>query len=172
MYTGKCLRGKFQIEIRDSNTDSGIVERAISGGVIPAFCYQFLSIILVLFSSFSVNAAEHLFSGTWELVSGEYIDDKGSLVSYEELDLRSLKVITKTHFSFVTMSGNTFWSSGAGTFEHTNNEYVESPLYTSFNSPVGKKYIFKYRIEGEKWFSSRWENDKRVEYEVWQRISH
>jgi hypothetical protein len=132
---------------------------------------KFVSFILVVFLSFSVSANENQFSGTWKLISGEYIDHKGNLNSYKALNLRSLKVITTTHFSFVTMSGDKFWSSGAGTFTYSNSEYIESPLYTSFNSPVGKKYIFKYTFDDDKWFSSRFENGKRVEYEVWQRVS-
>lgn len=132
---------------------------------------QVFKIILIFLLSFSVNAKENLFSGTWKLISGEYIDHKGNLVSYEKLNLHSLKVISKTHFSFITMSGNKFWSSGSGTFTYTNGEYIESPLYTSYNSPKGKKYVFKYRLDGETWFNSRWENEKRVEYEVWQRVS-
>jgi hypothetical protein len=127
-------------------------------------------ILFVFLFSFSVYANKNLFSGSWELVSGEYINHEGNLVLYKDLNLRSMKVITGSHFSFVTMSGDKFWSSGAGTFKFTNNEYIESPLYTSFNSPKGKKYVFKYRIEGDKWFSSRWESEKRVEYEVWHRI--
>jgi hypothetical protein len=126
--------------------------------------------ILIIFLSFSVNAKENSFSGTWNLISGEYIDNKGTLISYAELNLRSLKVITNTHFSFVTMSGDKFWSSGAGTFKYTNSEYIELPLYTSFNSPKGKEYVFKYKFDGDKWYSSRWENDKRVEYEIWHRV--
>ncbi|TYK64195.1 hypothetical protein [Colwellia echini] len=126
--------------------------------------------ILLLFLPLSVIAKDNIFSGTWKLISGEYINHKGRLVSYEELNLHSLKVITNTHFSFVTMSGDKFWSSGSGTFEYTNSEYIESPLYTSFNSPEGKKYVFKYKMEAEIWISSRWENDKRLEYEVWQRV--
>lgn len=134
---------------------------------------KIFNVILILLCSFSVNvnANENLFSGTWKLVSGEYINYEGKLVSYEELNLRSIKVISDTHFSFVTMSGDKFWSSGAGTFSFTNSEYIESPLYTSFNSPDGKTYTFKYKKEGDKWFTSRWENEKRVEYEVWQRVS-
>jgi len=128
-------------------------------------------IVLIFLLSFSVNANENLFSGTWELISGEYIDHEGNLVGYDKLNLRSLKVISETHFSFVTMSGNKFWSSGSGTYKYTNGEYIESPLYTSYNSPKGIKYVFKYRLDGETWFSSRWENEKRVEYEVWQRVS-
>lgn len=131
---------------------------------------QVFNIILIFILSFSVSAKENLFSGTWKLISGEYIDHEGNLVRYEKLNLHSIKVISETHFSFVTMSGDKFWSSGSGTFNYTNSEYIESPLYTSYNSPKGKQYVFKYKIDGETWFSSRWENEKRVEYEVWQRI--
>ena len=129
-------------------------------------------IFLIFLLSFSANAKENIFSGTWELVSGEYIDHESNLVSYEKLKLHSLKVISETHFSFITMSGNKFWASGSGTFKYTNGEYIESPLYTSYDSPKGKQYVFKYRLDGETWFSSRWENEKRVEYEVWQRVSN
>ena len=132
---------------------------------------KILSLILVLLLSFSVNANESLFSGTWELISGEYIDNEGSLKDYGELNLRSLKVITQTHFSFVTMSGDKFWSSGAGTFTYTSSEYIEAPLFTSFNSPKGTKYVFKYKFDGDKWFSSRWEDGKRIEYEVWKKVA-
>ncbi len=132
---------------------------------------QISKIILLFLFSFSLHANENVFSGTWQLISGEYIDQKGNLVSYEKLNLRSLKVISKTHFSFVTMSGDKFWSSGSGTFKYTNDEYIESPLYTSFNSPKGKQYVFKYKLDGKTWFSSRWDNEQRVEYEVWKRVS-
>lgn len=128
-------------------------------------------IVLFFIISFSVNAKENLFTGTWKLISGEYINHEGNLISYKTLNLNSLKVISQTHFSFVTMSGDKFWSSGSGTFEYTNDEYVESPIYTSYNAPKGKQYVFKYKLDGETWFSSRWENEKRVEYEVWQRYS-
>ena len=100
-------------------------------------------ILLVFLFSFPVSANKNLFSGSWELVSGEYINHEGNLVLYKDLNLRSMKVITGSHFSFVTMSGDKFWSSGAGTFTFTKSEYIESPLYTSFNSPKGKKYVFK-----------------------------
>lgn len=133
---------------------------------------QVFKFLLIFLLSFSANAEENIFSGTWELVSGEYIDHESNLVSYEKLKLRSLKVISETHFSFITMSGDKFWASGSGTFKYTNGEYIESPLYTSYDSPKGKQYVFKYRLDGETWFSSRWENEKRVEYEVWQRLSN
>ena len=131
---------------------------------------KIFSLILVLLLSFSLNANENLFYGTWELISGEYTDNEGNSKDYGELNLRSLKVITQTHFSFVTMSGDKFWSSGAGSFTYTNSEYIESPLYTSFNAPEGTKYVFKFRFDGDKWFSSRWEDGKRVEYEVWKKV--
>lgn len=133
---------------------------------------QIFKIILVCCLSFAVNAKENLFSGTWELISGEYINHEGKLVNYEKLNLHSLKVISETHFSFVTMSGDKFWSSGSGTYTYNSVEYIETPLYTSYNFPKGKQYVFKYKLEGETWFSSRWENEKRVEYEVWKRVRY
>lgn len=130
------------------------------------------NVFLFFLVACSVHANDNLFAGSWELVSGEYINHEGNLVLYKDLNLHSIKVISGSHFSFVTMSGDKFWSSGAGTFKSTNSEYIESPLYTSFRSPKGKKYVFKYRIDGDTWFSSRWENEKRVEHEVWRRINN
>ncbi len=132
--------------------------------------YHVLKVVLLFLLSWSVNADEPPFSGTWKLISGEYIDYEGNLVNYESLHLQSLKVINDTHFSFVTMSGDKFWSAGSGTFTYTSNEYVESPVYTSYESPKGKQYKFTYKFAGNKWFSARWEDGTRVEHEVWQRV--
>ncbi len=132
---------------------------------------RFLKISLFVLLSFSANAEDHQFSGTWELVSGEYVDHEGKLVRYEDLNLHSLKVLTESHFSFVTMSGDKFWSSGVGRFEVTKTQYTESPIHTSFNSPKGKQYVFTYKKQGDTWLNSRWEDGKRVEHEVWRKIS-
>ena len=134
--------------------------------------YKILNIVIIFLLSFACHASENVFTGTWQLISGEYIDHNDKLIEYDTLNLHSIKVISETHFSFVKMSGDKFWSAGSGTYHYTKKEYTESPVYTSYNAPKGKKYIFKYTKQGDKWFSSRWENNKRVEYEIWQRISH
>ncbi|MFC3094041.1 hypothetical protein DRW07_11210 [Alteromonas sediminis] len=126
----------------------------------------FLPVIFLLVSA-SLHA--HPFVGTWELVSGEYIDQDGKRVQYSDLNFKSLKVITEQHFSFVTMAGEAFWSAGAGQYWFTDDQYIELPSYNSFSSPKGKKYVFTYKINGDEWHNERWENGVRVEFEVWRR---
>lgn len=110
------------------------------------------------------------FEGVWILVKGEYINHNNKLVDYSELNLKSQKIIHGNHFSFVTMTGDKFWSSGAGLFEFDDNEYRETPTLNSFSSPKDKQYVFQYKIVDNKWYNSRYENGKRVEFEVWQRL--
>ncbi|GMG87679.1 hypothetical protein [Biformimicrobium ophioploci] len=129
-------------------------------------CFRIFCLLAAVVSAPSYGNA---FAGTWELVSGEYLDHKGKLTQYSDLDLKSIKIIAGDHFSFVTMSGDKFWSSGAGSFRYTDQEYVERPVYTSFSSPEGQEYVFLYEIEGDTWRNARWEDGVRVEYEIWQR---
>jgi hypothetical protein len=130
----------------------------------------FLFLLLLFGFNYPACAFEKKFSGTWQLMSGEYLNSEEKLVQYKELDISSIKVISATHFSFVSMSGSKFWSSGVGEYRFTENEYIESPIHTSYGVTSGKEYIFSYKIEQNIWINSRWENGKRVEYEVWKRL--
>ena len=127
-------------------------------------------LVLTYFLTFSSIAVENKFSGTWQLSSGEYVNHEGKLIQYETLNLNSIKVISPTHFSFVSMSGSKFWSSGVGTYRFTETEYIESPIHTSYGVTSGKEYAFKYKISNDTWHNSRWENGKRVEFEVWKKL--
>ena len=118
----------------------------------------------------SINSFANEFSGTWQLISGEYKDHEGKIIQYEKLQMKSIKVISDTHFSFISMSGDKFWSSGAGNYRFTENEYIEMPIFTSYGASQGKEYIFTYKIENNLWHNSRWEQEERVEYEVWQKL--
>ena len=109
--------------------------------------------------------------GVWELVEGEYINHEGKLIQYKDLGLKSTKIISGKHFSFVTMSGEKFWSSGSGTFRTDAKQYIENPIYNSFSSPKGKEYVFRYQVENNIWLNSRWENGVRVEFETWRRVN-
>lgn len=128
----------------------------------------FITIVSVLFLILPPVSAS-IFEGTWELQSGEYINHKKELVSYSDLKLKSIKIISGSHFSFVTMADEKFWSAGAGQFEFTEKDYIEYPTYNSFKSPKGAAYLFEYKMEGDLWKTSRWENGVRVEHEVWRR---
>lgn len=80
-----------------------------------------------MFSHYSLS---NPFYGTWRLVSGEYVDDKKVLQTYDKLKLESLLVLSDTHYSFVTMSNGKFWGSGAGRYSYTGELYSET-TYTS-----------------------------------------
>ena len=131
---------------------------------------KILLIIVTLSFTFSSYADANEFTGSWELISGEYLNNEGKLIQYKNMDMSSIKIISATHFSFVSMSGNKFWSAGAGTYRFTETAYIESPIHTSYGVTVGKEYSFTYVIEKDLWYNSRWKEGKRVEYEVWKKI--
>lgn len=110
------------------------------------------------------------FTGTWQLVSGEYVNHEGQLINYESLKMESIKVITDKHFSFISHSDGKFWASGAGQYTYSDQEYTEIPRLTSFEIPATSRYQFTYEIDGNLWKNSRYENGKRVEFELWKKI--
>lgn len=131
---------------------------------------RLLTGFLFLTSVGSLSANEGNFDGAWQLVSGEYVNHKGELVNYKDLQLSSIKIIAGGHFSFVTMSGDKFWSSGTGRFKATDSEYIETPIHTSYAIEKGTQYVFKYQMESDTLTSKRIENGKQVELEVWKKI--
>ncbi|TKB44336.1 hypothetical protein [Thalassotalea mangrovi] len=52
-------------------------------------------------------------AGTWKLIDGEYIDEKGDLMQYRDVKMTALKV----------MDDGKFWASGAGTYKIDKNRY-------------------------------------------------
>ncbi|WP_340679316.1 hypothetical protein [Paraglaciecola sp.] len=109
--------------------------------------------------------------GTWQLISGEYIDAEGKTVSYASTDMQALKVLTPDHFSFTSMKGEQFWAAGTGTYEFKDGQYAESLLLNSFGEKVGASFVFQAQVEGDMWYNSRWKDEQRIEYEVWQRLN-
>ena len=129
--------------------------------------YTLLFLLSVWVSPFAV--AQDL-AGAWELVSGEYIDAEGELVNYGESDLQSVKILSATHFSFTSMKGRDFWAAGTGTYQLANGQYTETLQLNSFAAEPGTTFTFDTRVEDGYWYNSRWEEDKRVEYEVWRQV--
>lgn len=132
--------------------------------------HKSIFIFFTLLITFSVNAASNKFQGSWQLMSGEYLNNEGKLIHYADLQMNSIKVISDSHFSFVSMSGDKFWSSGAGTYRFTDKEYIESPIHTSYGVTSGTEYVFTYKMENNTWYNARWENGERVEYEIWKKL--
>lgn len=115
------------------------------------------------------SASANELKGTWVLVSGEYVDAQGELVSYVNSDMQSLKVLSEHHFSFTSMKGDQFWASATGTYQFSDGQYVESLLLNSFGEKPGVLFAFQSKVEGDNWYNSRWKDGLRVEYEVWRR---
>lgn len=110
------------------------------------------------------------FIGAWELVSGSYVGEDQTVIDYLQAEIKSLKVLSESKFSFVTTTQGAFYAAGGGDYTAENGLYVEVPRLASHPEMVGKHFEFQYRLQGETWENSRWQNGVRVEHEVWKRI--
>ena len=112
--------------------------------------------------------------GTWQLVSGQYLDEKQQWVDYQHLNLRSIKIISDSHFSFTTIKdvqgSKQFWAAGTGTYQFSDKYYIETPELNSFGVAEGAAFKFEYILKQDKLFTKRIENGVLKEQEVWQRI--
>lgn len=109
--------------------------------------------------------------GAWHLDSGTYVDAAGQEKDYGSLKLRGTKLLSDGHFSFATAQDGRFWAGGSGTFTADGETYVETPRIASYPVVDGGSYRFRYTLEGDTWTLERYEDGKRVEREVWRRIS-
>ncbi|MCS6178210.1 hypothetical protein [Shewanella baltica] len=112
--------------------------------------------------------------GSWQLVSGRYLNEKHEWVDYQILNLSAIKVISARHFSFTTMKNvdgvSQFWAAGSGTYQATATEYTEQPELNSFSAAKGAEFVFSYAIKGQELHTQRVENGELKEVEVWQRL--
>ncbi|WP_228768473.1 hypothetical protein [Shewanella sp. TC10] len=144
---------------------------------------RFYLVIFTLFISSSVTAVDdesqigQLHSpliGSWELISGEYLNDKNQWVDYQGLNLEAIKVISNKHFSFTTIKNNSkvkeFWAAGTGRYQLTEQHYIEFPTLNSFNVKEGESFKFSYQILGNEWHTKRYEDGQLVEKETWRRL--
>src|SRR6478735_7561571 len=65
--------------------------------------------------------------GTWQFVSGRYTEPNKAPLIYKSPDLRAIKIITPTHFSYITENGDgSFYVAGAGTCKLEKEQYTET----------------------------------------------
>ncbi len=121
-----------------------------------------------------VSAQALALVGSWQLVSGRYLNEKHEWVDYQILNLSAIKVISARHFSFTTMKNvdgvSQFWTAGSGTYQATVTEYTERPELNSFGATKGAEFVFSYAIKGQELHTQRVENGELKEVEVWQRL--
>ena len=107
--------------------------------------------------------------GTWEFVSGRYTPKGKPALEVKSPQLRALKVVTPTHFSYITETENgSFYVAGAGRCKVEPNKYTETLDYASVAHMKNKNYTFTYRIENDLWLMEGQEDDSYTE-EVWRR---
>ena len=109
--------------------------------------------------------------GAWRLESGNYVDDQGQEKDYGSLKLQGTKLLVDGHFSFTTTQEGRFWAGGSGTFTADGDTYVETPRMASYPVVESGSYRFRYTLDGDRWTLERHENGKRVEREVWRRVT-
>ncbi len=110
------------------------------------------------------------FAGAWELLSGSYTGEDHTVIDYSGASIQSLKVLSENKFSFVTTAQGAFYAAGGGDYVIENDCYVEIPTLASNADMIGKRFVFQYKIEGDLWTNSRWQDGVRVEHEVWKRV--
>ena len=108
--------------------------------------------------------------GAWQLQSGEFINKEGAVVDYASQKLSGTKLLADGRFAFTTTSDGKFWAGGSGTYRADAGRYVETPLMASYPLENGGSYEFRYTLQGDVWTLERWDGERRVEREVWQRV--
>ena len=109
--------------------------------------------------------------GAWRLESGTYVDAEGREKDYGSLKLHGIKLLAEGRFSFATAQGDRFWAAGSGRFTANADTYVETPEIASYPVADGGSYRFRYTLVGDTWTLERYEGGKRVEREVWRRVT-
>ncbi len=119
----------------------------------------------------SVQAAEPgSLQGSWALQSAVYTKADGTVLKLSDQDLKAVKVLSKSHFSFVTVhKDGSFSSALTGTYQLQGDSYHETPQTGSVASMLNKTYEFKAKVQGDLWHHSGMEDGMHIE-EVWKRL--
>ncbi len=123
------------------------------------------------FIAASLQASEPAsLQGSWALKSAVYTKADGSVIKVSGQDLKSVKVLSKSHFSFVTVNKDGSFSSAlTGTYQLKGDSYQETPQTGSVAGMLNKTYEFKAKVEGDLWHHSGMEDGMQIE-EVWVRL--
>lgn len=114
-------------------------------------------------------AQVHPLQGDWEFVSGRFTLANGTVRTADNTQLRSIKIIGPTRFSFITVRADgSLGRAAAGRYTISGNTYTE---YLDLVSPVdaqGTTGVFTWRIEGDTWYHNGEARGVKFE-EVWRR---
>ena len=108
--------------------------------------------------------------GTWELVSAKAMIGDSVVYDLKAPQLRSIKIINDTHFSYLTLGANgEFIRAAAGHYTASNGLYTEQIEYSS-GQRLAQAYPFTYRVEGDTWYHRSISGTRESFDEVWRRV--
>lgn len=124
-----------------------------------------------LFISSTAHSCEAL-EGAWELAYAVYKDQQGKVLhEIKSGSERSLKVLSRSHFSFITMGKDGKFSvAGAGTWSSAGGKYTEVVSHASLDRLLGKTYRFDCEMKDGAWIHTGAEDHLFIE-EHWKRVN-
>jgi cell division protein YceG involved in septum cleavage len=115
------------------------------------------------------RARPHPLHGNWEFVSGRFTLAEGTVRTADSTELRSIKVIGPTRFSFVTLRADgSLARAAAGRYTISGNTYTEYLDLTSPADAQGSTGVFTWRVEGDTWYHNGESRGVKFE-ELWRR---
>lgn len=107
--------------------------------------------------------------GAWEMVSARYTAANGTVSEFSSNELRALKTIGNSRFTFITVRADgSFVRAGGGSCAIAGSTYTERVDYASVESMRGKTYVFDWKLVGDTWSHSGMTQGTKFE-EVWRR---
>jgi hypothetical protein len=108
--------------------------------------------------------------GTWKRTSGKYGGNDNALPA----GFTHLKHVTPAQFAWVIYGDDGKVVAGlGGSYTAKGDDYIETPEYgvgTGLDNLKGKPQVFKWKVEGNKWYhTGKLSNGQTVE-EVWERV--
>jgi hypothetical protein len=132
---------------------------------------KMMLVSLMLFAS-PAFACESL-DGAWELSYAIYKDEQGKVVGEIKAGGdKSLKVLSRSHFSFITIGKDGGFSvAAAGKYSLAGGDYTEVVGYASMDRLLGKTYRFHCEMKDGLWIHSGREDHLYIE-EHWKRVGN
>jgi hypothetical protein len=108
--------------------------------------------------------------GSWILKSAVYTKADGTVIKLSDQDMKSIKLVSKAYFSFVTVNKDgSFNNALTGRYQLQGDSYKETPEAGSVPAMLNKTYEFKAKLDGDLWHHSGMEDGTKIE-ELWQRL--
>ena len=108
--------------------------------------------------------------GTWELVSTRMTRGDSTLLDDRPPTVRALKVLNGTHYSLVTLRGDSFSRAATGRYRVVGDSYAETVEMASGRFTAGRTYNFRIRVDGDTWTTEGGGAGTERYHEVWRRV--